>query len=107
VSTVDVTDDTFREQVLEADLPVLVDFWAPWCAPCRIVAPVLEELSEAYAGRIRIAKLNTEDNPDVTAAYGIVSIPTLNIYRDGELVRQLVGARPKPTLVTEIEALLA
>ena len=106
MSTVEVTDATFTSVVLESELPVLVDFWAPWCAPCRAVAPVLEELSETYAGRVRVAKLNTDDNPEVTAAYGIISIPTINIYRGGELVRQLVGARPKPTLVTELDAIL-
>lgn len=107
MSTVPVTDETFQSKVLESELPVLVDFWAQWCGPCLQVAPVLEELSETYAGRVVIAKLNSDENPQVTAAYGITSIPTLNIYQGGELVRQLVGAKPKPVLVAEIESVLA
>jgi thioredoxin 1 len=107
VSTLHVTDDTFKAEVLESDVPVLVDFWAPWCGPCRMVAPILEELSESYAGRVKIVKLNTDENPQVSAAYGIISIPTLNVYRGGELVKQLIGAKPKPVLVNEIESVLA
>ncbi len=106
MSTVAVTDETFQSKVLDSELPVLVDFWAEWCGPCLQVAPILEELSEAYAGRVVIAKLNSDENPQVTAAYGITSIPTLNIYRRGELVKQVVGARPKPALVAEIESVL-
>ena len=107
MSTVPVTDSTFKADVLSSSVPVLVDVWAPWCGPCRQVAPILEELSGTYAGRLTIAKLNTDENPEVTAAYGITSIPTINIYKGGELVKQIVGARPKPALVTEIESVLS
>jgi thioredoxin 1 len=107
VSTSPVTDATFAAEVLASDVPVLVDFWAPWCGPCRAVAPILEELSGVYDGKIKIVKLNTDENPQVTSTYGITSIPTINIYKGGEIVKQIVGARPKPALVAELDSVLA
>jgi thioredoxin 1 len=107
MATVAVTDETFKSEVLESDVPVLVDFWATWCGPCRMVAPILEELSEEYAGKVKIVKLDTDANQATTMAYGITSIPTLNVYSGGEIVKSIIGARPKRALTEEIEQVLA
>ncbi len=88
----DVTDSDFEQEVLKADKPVLVDFWAPWCGPCRMVAPVVEELADDYAGKVEFVKLNTDDNPDTAVKYGIRSIPTLLVFKEGESVGQIVFA---------------
>lgn len=99
----EVTDATFKSEVLESDLPVLVDFWAPWCGPCRQVSPIVDELSEDYAGKLKVVKLNTDANMETTSAYGITSIPALYFFKDGEVVNSVIGARPKPVLAQEIE----
>ncbi len=107
MSTTAVTDATFQSEVLESDIPVVVDFWAVWCGPCRMVAPVLEELSTQYEGRVKIVKVDADANPQLTQDYNIVSIPTLNIYSGGELVASRVGARPKSMIAEDIESVLS
>ena len=103
----ETTDATFEADVLKNDKTVLVDFWAPWCGPCRAVAPILEELAGEYADKIEVVKLNTDENPGVTAKYGITGIPTMNVYQGGEVVKTLVGALPKPKLVKELDDYLS
>jgi len=98
-----LTSDNWKQQVVESKLPVLVDFWAQWCAPCRMIAPAIESLATAYAGRAKVGKLNVDENPDVAAAYGVRSIPTLLVFRDGKVVEQQIGALPQPMLARMLE----
>ena len=103
---VDITDKTFDSEVLSFPGPVLVDAWAPWCGPCRIVGPVLEQLAKEYAGRIKIAKLNVDENPQIASRYSINSIPTMMIFNNGEKVNALVGALPKEDIKRHLQPLL-
>jgi thioredoxin 1 len=101
-----VTDVTFDQEVIESSMPVLVDFWAPWCGPCRMVAPVVDEIAEMYVGQIKVVKVNTDENPGVATKYGIRSIPTLMIFKGGQRVDMVVGAVPKMTLANTLEKYL-
>lgn len=107
MTTKEVTDATFDSDVLKSDLPVLVDFWAPWCGPCRMVAPIVEELGEEYSGKVTFYKMNTDENPSIPAKYGIRSIPSLLIFRKGELKETIVGFRPKSDLKKRLESAIS
>lgn len=97
-----VNESSFKKEVLESSIPVLVDFWAPWCAPCRIIAPVIEEISDEMADIIKVVKLNTDESPTIAMEYRIMGIPTLGIFVNGKMVDQLVGAVPKPNIIDKL-----
>jgi thioredoxin 1 len=99
-----LNDSNFEDEVLNSDVPVLVDFWAAWCGPCRVIAPIIEELAEEYEGRVKVAKLDVDYNPRTAMQYGVRSIPTLLIFKDGHVADHLIGAAPKHHLTKKLEA---
>jgi thioredoxin 1 len=103
----EVTDSTFEQEVLQATQPVLVDFWAVWCSPCKAVAPIVEELAGEYEGKLKVMKLDVDDNPRTAVAYGVQSIPTLLVFKDGKPAERIIGAVPKKAIVDKIQSVIA
>lgn len=104
--TADVTDANFEAEVLQADKPVLVDFWAPWCGPCRMVSPIVDEIGEENADKLKVVKVNTDENMQTASTYGITSIPALYVFKDGQVAKKMIGAQPKPMLMQQLEEFL-
>ncbi len=104
---VTVTDDDFEQQVLQSDIPVVVDFWAPWCGPCRVIAPILEELAKEYDGKVKVAKVNTDDHQRWMSKFGIMAIPTMIFFKNGQEINRIVGAGPKRMLKEAFDAAIA
>lgn len=100
------TEQNLGEEVLKADKPVVVDFWAPWCAPCRIVSPIIDELAKEFEGKVKVGKLNVDENPSIATKFGIMSIPTILIFKNGEVVKMLVGVQGRENYKKEIDAIL-
>ena len=104
---IQVTDANFEAEVVKSAIPVLVDFWAPWCGPCRMIGPVIDELAKEYAGKVKVCKLNTDENQDTASKYQISAIPTILLFKGGKLAQQLVGLQPKEELKKNLDELLA
>ena len=107
MGTIKTTDATFAADVLQSEKPVIVDFWAEWCTPCKVIAPVLEEIAENNADKVTVAKLDIDSNPQIAAQYQILSIPTMLVFQNGEVIKQVVGAKPKAALIAEFGDVLA
>jgi len=105
-SEIVATTANFQSEVLSSSLPVLVDFWAVWCAPCRMIAPVVSEIANEYAGKLKVARLNVDENQEIAARYGIMSIPTVTLFKGGVVVDQVIGAVPKRTITAKVDSLL-
>ncbi len=106
-NVLDLTDGNFQSEVVDADLPVLVDFWAEWCMPCRMLAPVIEDLANEYEGKVKVGKVDTDANRDTSVKYGISAIPTIILFNKGEVVKKFVGVTPKPEFVAELDKVSA
>jgi thioredoxin 1 len=103
---IEITDSTFQKEVLESNVPVLVDFWAAWCGPCKMIAPVVEEIAKEYDGKLKVGKVDVDANQQYAAKYGIRSIPTLLIFKDGKVVDQIIGAVPKPMITQKLASVV-
>ena len=97
-----ITRENFENEVMKSDIPVLIDFWAPWCGPCRMMGPIIEQMADEYEGKVKVGKVNVDEEGELSQAFGVMSIPTIVLVKDGKIVKQAVGARPK----TEVEAML-
>lgn len=106
-NVLEISDQTFDQEVLKSSTPVLIDFWAPWCGPCKAIAPVVEEVAGTYAGRLKVVKMNVDDNPQTPTRYGVRGIPNLLLFKQGQVADQIVGAVPKAHLVRAIDSALA
>ncbi|HMR55292.1 MAG TPA: thioredoxin [Candidatus Doudnabacteria bacterium] len=102
MSEVKLSKDNFEKEVLQSQLPVLVDFWAEWCGPCKVLGPIVAELATEYEGKLVVAKVNVDDEPELAQQYGVMSIPTMKFFKDGEIVGEIVGAAPKPSIEAEL-----
>jgi thioredoxin 1 len=98
-----VTDESFEQEVLNSEVPVLVDFWAAWCGPCRMIAPTVDRLAVEYAGKLKVVKVDVDQNPDISGRLGVMSIPTLMVFKDGQMVERIMGALPKPAILAKLK----